>query len=193
MPMYMQNQYSITSAKILSPSEEASLRAVLGRGLAVDKDRRNALLFLLLLETGVRANELLNLKIKNFSHEEGALAIKALKSSRDRELPIREGLARALKKCVLSRYNAASWRELNPDAPLFDLSYPRLYQLWRFYTPNPNKTIHSLRHTFAINLYKKSKDVKMVQIALGHKNILNTMVYVDFYYSQNTLRKIMTG
>jgi integrase/recombinase XerC len=46
--------------------------------------------------------------------------------------------------------------------------------------PNKSKGVHSLRHSFAINLYKKSRDVRFVQVCMGHRNINNTMVYADF-------------
>jgi integrase len=36
---------------------------------------------------------------------------------------------------------------------------------------------HSLRHTFAMQLYSKTADVLLVQAALGHRAISSTMVY----------------
>jgi integrase/recombinase XerC len=54
-----------------------------------------------------------------------------------------------------------------------------------------HKKLHGLRHTFAIRLYKKTKDIRLVQVALGHRNITNTMVYADYAYSQQELRKLI--
>ncbi|HMN69805.1 MAG TPA: hypothetical protein PKC28_14775 [Bdellovibrionales bacterium] len=42
-----------------------------------------------------------------------------------------------------------------------------------------------------MRLYKKSKDLRLVQVALGHRNITNTMVYADYVYSQQELRKLI--
>jgi integrase/recombinase XerC len=53
------------------------------------------------------------------------------------------------------------------------------------------KKFHSLRHTFAIELYQKTKDLRLVQVALGHRNITNTMIYADYVYSQQELRKLI--
>jgi site-specific recombinase XerC len=36
---------------------------------------------------------------------------------------------------------------------------------------------HSLRHTFATELYRRTRDVALVQAALGHASIASTMVY----------------
>jgi len=37
---------------------------------------------------------------------------------------------------------------------------------------------HTLRHTFGTDLYRRTKDLAVVQRALGHSNISTTMVYV---------------
>ena len=73
---------------------------------------------------------------------------------------------------------------------LFPIGYHRLRQIWDWYRPVPKK-FHSLRHTFAIRLYRKTKDLRLVQVALGHRNITNTMVYADYVYSQQELKKLI--
>jgi integrase len=37
--------------------------------------------------------------------------------------------------------------------------------------------VHTFRHYFASNLYRKTKILKTVQDALGHKSIMNTEIY----------------
>jgi integrase/recombinase XerC len=181
----------ITTHKVLSASEEDSLRRVLTRTLEIDRDRRNALMFTILLETGCRVGELLLLRVKDLNPETETLFITALKGSNDRELPIKSKLAKALRKHLMLRFNKEFFRDIDPNERIFDITYERVYQLWAFYTPNSKKVIHSLRHTFAVGFYSKSKDLKALQMALGHRNIINTMVYLDFFYSQDALRKIM--
>jgi integrase len=73
---------------------------------------------------------------------------------------------------------------------LFPITYNRLRQIWDLYRP-VQKKFHSLRHTFAIQLYKKTKDIRLVQVALGHRNVMNTMIYADYVYSQTELRKLI--
>ena len=36
---------------------------------------------------------------------------------------------------------------------------------------------HALRHTFATRLYRQTKDIRLVQKALGHANLSTTMIY----------------
>jgi len=38
-------------------------------------------------------------------------------------------------------------------------------------------TVHSLRHRFAIRLYRKTSDLLLVQQALGHRSIASTTIY----------------
>ena len=37
--------------------------------------------------------------------------------------------------------------------------------------------VHTFRHYFASNLYRKTKILKTVQDAIGHKSIMNTEIY----------------
>jgi integrase/recombinase XerC len=72
---------------------------------------------------------------------------------------------------------------------LFELSYPRLDQIWSLYKPS-GKKFHSLRHTFALMLYDKTKDILLLKRALGHRNINNTMVYANFAASKDDFKKM---
>jgi integrase/recombinase XerD len=41
------------------------------------------------------------------------------------------------------------------------------------------KSVHALRHSYAVHLYRKDKDLKAVQKQLGHSSIQTTQVYAD--------------
>ena len=52
--------------------------------------------------------------------------------------------------------------------------------------------IHTLRHYFASNMYRKVKVLKIVQDALGHKSITNTEIYTKTVsYTHLTLPTIL--
>lgn len=184
--------YIITHQKVLNRVEHDNLRKLCTRHFPLDKDRRNALLITLALDCGLRASEVLGLRVQDFDPVEQTVFIRSYKGSNARELPVKPSMARALKKYVLEANKINEWHQLDPNMIIFDITYPRLHQLWTWYTPNKDKTFHSLRHTFAVRLYLKTKDIKAVQLALGHRRIDNTMVYVDFVYNQTILRKMMT-
>jgi site-specific recombinase XerD len=174
----MQNRYSLNKNKYLLPPEAERLRKIVED--FKDSDPRNCLMLSLGLRTGARAQELLNLQKTDLNTYDQTVFIRGIKNSNDREIPL---VARFFEE--LHRYS-----EKAPGTRLFDISYHRLYQIWEFYRPVPKK-FHSLRHTFAIELYQKTKDLRLVQVALGHRNITNTMIYADYIYSQQELRRLI--
>ncbi|MGE0764603.1 MAG: tyrosine-type recombinase/integrase [Bdellovibrionales bacterium] len=174
--MSKQKRYSLNRNKYLLDPEYERLDTIIKS--FIDRDPRNCLLITLALQTGARAQELLNLEATDLNDFERSLFIRGIKGSNDRELPLRPALFDQLK------------RQLPAAGKLFPISYHRLYQIWNMYRPVPKK-FHSLRHTFAIRLYRKTKDIRLVQVALGHRNITNTMIYADYLYSQQELRKLI--
>ena len=169
-------RYALNKNKYLLDPEYERLTHLLKSHL--DKDKRNCVLLFLALHTGARALELLNLKFIDLDPHEKTLFIRGIKGSNDREIPLHDWLYRELQ-------------QLNQGQELiFPISYNRLRQIWQLYRP-VHKKFHSLRHTFAIRLYKKTKDIRLVQVALGHRNITNTMIYADYVYSQRELRRLI--
>ena len=174
----MQQRYSLNKNKYLLPNELQDLECILNK--YVDSEPRNCLCLLLALKTGGRATEILNLKKSSLNAHEQTVLIQGIKGSNDREIPLHSPLFKKLM-------NYANTVE---GEMLFPISYNRFRQIWDHYRP-VQKKLHSLRHTFAIQLYKKTKDIRLVQVALGHRNVMNTMIYADYVYSQTELRRLI--
>lgn len=171
-------RYSLNKNKYLLPPEAEKLRELLSHFEA--DDLRNSLVLSTALRTGGRALEILNLTKQDLNQYDETIFLKGIKGSNDRELPLHPDFFRKLWR----------WSEQIKTDRLFDISYDRLYQVWLMYRPVPKK-FHCLRHTFAIELYQKTKDIRLVQVALGHRNITNTMIYAEYAYSQNELKKLL--
>jgi integrase/recombinase XerC len=172
------SRYSLNKTKYLLPPEVEHLLAVLDR--FESKDPRNTLLIRLALKTGARAQEILYLKQADLNPYDETVFFRGLKNSNDREIPLSSSFFKKLKNFANSQ----------KSEKIFPITYMRLYQIWENYKP-VEKKFHSLRHTFAIRLYQKTKDLRLVQVALGHRNITNTMIYADYVYSQQELRKLI--
>lgn len=178
----MAQRYQLNKNKYLLEPELQRLEALMTRFQV--KDLRNVTLLRLALATGARAQELLNLRAQDLNSHDRSVFIQGIKGSNDRELPLPIDLFSDLE----SLSHVAS--ETSTEGRLFPISYNRLRQIWQDYRPT-GKKFHSLRHTFAIRLYKKTRDLRLVQVALGHRNITNTIIYADYIYSQEELRKLL--
>lgn len=176
--MAIGKRYALNKNKYLLEAEVDRLHYILES--FKDKDPRNCTLLWLLLHTGARAQEILNLRAEDLNTYEQSVFIRGLKGSNDREIPLPSWLFRRLEVAAHQG-----------DGPLiFSLTYNRLRQIWTLYRP-VHKKLHALRHTFAIRLFKKTKDLRLIQVALGHRNITNTMIYADYIYSQEELRRLI--
>ncbi len=171
-------RYALNKNKYLLPDELNRLEQLLATH--INRDPRNCLVLYVALKTGARAQEVLNLTKGSLNRYENSIFIQGLKGSNDREIPLQASLFKKL----------TDYAETIDTDELFPISYNRLRQIWELYRPVPKK-LHSLRHTFAIQLYKKTKDIRLVQVALGHRNVMNTMIYADYVYSQSELRKLI--
>ncbi|MFP5520193.1 MAG: tyrosine-type recombinase/integrase [Bdellovibrionia bacterium] len=172
------SRYQLNKNKYLLPPEREKLQQLIRD--YITSDVRNCLLLWTALRTGARAQELLNITKADLNSYDESILIRGIKNSNDREIPLPRDL---FSKLHTYSMNVEGQR-------VFDITYPRLVQIWEFYRPIPKK-FHSLRHTFAIELYQKTKDIRLVQVALGHRNIANTMIYADYVYSQQELRKLI--
>lgn len=139
---------------------------------------RNLCMLRLMLNLGLRASEVLNLKIKDIDWMSGKLMIRQGKNRRDRTLWLNEEDLDLLRKC----------REKKPEGDLLfttlaggriDDRYLRAMvdRLAKKAGIGKNVHPHTLRHTFATDLYSQTKDLRMVQKALGHANIQTTTIY----------------
>ena len=171
-------RYALNKNKYLLDPELEKLNSLLDTYM--ESDLRNCLLIKLALKTGARAQELLQLKKVDINFYEESIFIRGIKGSNDREIPIKSDLFRLLRR----------YAENVNSQLLFPISYSRLRQIWEFYRPTQKK-FHCLRHTFAIQIYKKTRDVRLLQVALGHRNVMNTMIYADYVYSQQELRRLI--
>lgn len=75
---------------------------------------------------------------------------------------------------------------------VFRIGYNQFLNIWHEYRP-VKKRLHSLRHTFAVNLYHASgRNLKLVQIALGHTNLVTTSIYLELEMNQEELGAALT-
>ena len=139
----------------------------------------------LLKETGMRVGEALALKWTDIDFERRTVRITAEKGSLPRILPLSAKavamLNRLLRKSdkIFPSRNAAQTVFFRRREQLASkLQNPRLLKIG----------FHTFRHWKGTMEYHKTKDIIHVQRLLGHKNIQNTLIYVNIEQAlfQNT-------
>jgi len=97
------------------------------------------------------------------------------KYGKSRTIPVCESLADSLAKWY-NRHSTQNVRHLS----LWNYSLRTVQRRLAYFSGSVNIgfTPHDLRHTFACCLYSKSRDLSLVQVALGHSNLKTTLVYV---------------
>jgi len=156
--------------RALSDEEQARLLKALAAGVGPEAKRDHAL-FALMLATGIRLGSALALEARDVDSHRGELTLRRTKG----DVPTSVPLSRAV--CDLLR----SYSEGGDDGQLFPISArhaQRRLGIWceragvgRRISP------HALRHSFAIGLYRRTRDLLLVQQALRHRSIASTTVY----------------
>lgn len=164
-------------SKFLSQDERDQLETLLKDGVV--SDLRNAAMLLTALHSGARAQELLALEWNDIDFKSGEIRLATLKGGKPRHIVVPKFVREAL----------ARLRESSPVKP-FAISYQRLVEIWHLYRI-VQKPFKSLRHSFAMRCYERTKDIRFVQHAMGHRSISNTMIYLEYQYSTQEFKKLM--
>jgi integrase/recombinase XerD len=136
----------------------------------------------LLYSSGLRASEIIDLKVHDINFEAGFITVMG-KGSKERVVPINERALKLIKKYA---------KELRPmllkkktTQHLFlakggnSMTRQRLWQLIRLYSKDLPLKIspHTLRHCFASHLLDGGADLRALQKMLGHADISTTQIY----------------
>lgn len=146
---------------------------------------RNNMIITMFLHTGLRVSELININLSDIDFHRNLITIKG-KNNKERIIYINKFLRKKLKEYIRIRNRNKKVIAIN-DA-LF-LSYhgkrigidgvedicEKAYKLMGL--EDCGYTTHTLRHTAATLIYKKTKDLLIVKEFLGHAQISTTEIY----------------
>jgi site-specific recombinase XerD len=170
-----------TESKIpahLTTAEARRLSSVIraARGQASERDRS---LFAFLLLTGVRLGSAIELRVSDVNLGQRTAQINGKGGTR--QSVYLTSRIRGLIKSYIKAFG------LTPDDPLFPsrsgghLCSRQVQLRFRHWLDKAGitrrLTVHSTRHTFAMNLYRKTGNLRLVQTALGHRHITTTEIY----------------
>lgn len=146
---------------------------------------RNLTIIRLLLDTGLRARELRELRLRNLDLKSGRLKVRG-KGQKERMVWLSEDDLVLLKDWL--DYLAAS----SNDGPSSELIFTSLdgkkpicgrwlrglvKRLAQQAGIDKDVHLHTLRHTFATDHYRRKKNIRLTQKALGHSSLSSTEIY----------------
>lgn len=139
--------------------------------------RRDALGVLLGLH-GLRSCEVVALQRGDFDQVNGTLEVRTAKGGRARQVPIGKGTVDALV-AYLGTHGFPPLLATRTGRPLSTSVLRRRVARFTTAALGVRFSFHSLRHTYAMQLYERTRDILLVKKALGHRSISSTLVYAE--------------
>jgi integrase/recombinase XerD len=168
---------------VMSPDETK-------RVLAVASNLKARVMLSLSYGCGLRAGEVVRLKVKHIDSAQAIIRIEQSKGRKDRNVmlsPETLALLRQWWKAPASRYDAGmpvQERWLFPSRksagkPLTTRHLNRLFhEAADAAGIRKSVTLHALRHSFATHLLDNGTDIRKIQVLLGHKKLETTARYL---------------
>ena len=158
---------------------------------------RDKLIVDLFYTTGIRRNELINLKIQNVDLSNSTIKVLG-KRNKERIIPILPIVAIQIKKYLTERVQIQSITDGDYFFLLLKgvkLNNSFVYRLINYYFSNVSEKVkkspHILRHTFATHLLNNGADINSVKELLGHSSLASTQVYT--HSSLAELKKVYSS
>jgi integrase/recombinase XerD len=140
---------------------------------------RNAVLMRVMIDTGLRSAEVLDLEWRDVDLNTGKITVRSGKGGKGRVVWLNEGALEELR----------NWRERAPEKSPY--VFPTL-EGGRYDDSNLRSAVarygrkaglsfrlhpHVLRHTFATEFLRETRNLVMLQKTLGHSDISTTVIY----------------
>ena len=144
----------------------------------IEIELRNKLIIYLLLDTGVRVSELVNIKVSDIDIEERIIKVFG-KGSKERFVFFTSKTKEILVTYLSKRKEKAIVDNLLINYKGEKLTERSVQKIIKLIGEKIGLDIHPhlLRHTFATDLLNKGADIRMIQELLGHENLDTTQIY----------------
>lgn len=136
------------------------------------EDKRNRLIVRLIYATGVRVSELCAINVEDIDFEEQTIRVKG-KGDKIRTVFVDEETLDEIDEFIGNKI----------EGPLFvgqqgnHISPRTVQHIFKENAPD-GITPHKIRHSYASELYRRSKNLRVVQENLGHSSIKTTEIYL---------------
>src|SRR6201998_3305361 len=163
---------------VLSPEE-------VGRLLASASNIKNKALLSLAYATGLRASEVVSLKLTDIDSDRMVIRVEQGKEKKDRYVILSPNLLELLRKwwrvARKKGWMSSGQPWLFPGYRGQHTSARQLHRIVRLAAGRAGVTkrvgVHTLRHSFATHLLEQKTDIRIIQVLLGHKKLDTTALY----------------
>ena len=166
-----------SSSKIVIPFSEDEIMQVFENFNDSKISDRDKLIIEIFYSTGLRREELINIKIQDIFLKEGLIKILG-KRSKERLIPILPSLSKNLKNFIINNNNS---KYLFETKKLKKISVSTVYRLinkyFRLVSSKVKVSPHVLRHTFATHMLNNGADINTIKEILGHSSLSSTQIY----------------
>jgi site-specific recombinase XerD len=143
----------------------------------------------LVTSSGLRVSEAANVRCGDIKtgYGESALFVRDGKGAKSRTVQIPDALKRHLKQFIV--WKASRGEPTGPDDYLFigqrgQWTAQAIQFLVKKYLKalglyENEKSVHALRHSYAVEFYRQEKDLRALQKQLGHSSVQTTQIYAD--------------
>ena len=147
--------------------------------------KRDHLILEMLYSTGIRRQELINLKIKNIDFSNKRIKVLG-KRNKERYMPLIKSTKVLLDKYLDLRENLKNIKTnefvflTSKGKKIYDnLVYRITKKYFSKYSTKQKKSPHIIRHSFATHLLNNGADLNSVKDLLGHTSLAATQVYTN--------------
>lgn len=164
---------------IKEPFSDAELHALLRASKATRNPERNYAMVSVLIDCGLRASEITNLRTKDVLTDQNVLVIKSGKGNKDRVVPYSASTARAIRRYERKKASDSPYLFVSEHGDkLMPNSLRQFVERIGSRAGVENAYPHRFRHTFAVSFLRNGGNPLTLQRLLGHTTLTMTNGYV---------------
>ena len=187
---------TIVVERIERPRQSSSLPVVLSIdevGLILNGVRniKHRSMLSLIYSCGLRAGEMIHLKISDIDSTRMVVHIRQAKGKKDRVVPLAENVL-VLLRLYYSEYKPKEYLFNGATTPLYSYTSLRTVFKQAIQRTNIRKkcSLHTLRHSYATHLLESGVHLRYIQDILGHNSPKTTMIYT--HVSTEASRRVVS-
>jgi integrase/recombinase XerD len=141
------------------------------------KNKKHKLILQMLYSSGIRLNELINLKKEDIDPSRKTILVSQGKGKKDRITILSEKLSKELFDYICKTEFKTKYLFESSRAKKY--SQKTIQKILKKSSKKLNKKVtpHMLRHSFATHLLESGTDIRYIQKLLGHSNLETTSIY----------------